>query len=313
MARVVFMGTPDFAVPSLEAMVRGHDVVAVYSQPPRPSGRGMKTRPSAVHERAETLGIPVETPVRLDPDACKHLAVYAPDFLIVVAYGLILPEAVLAIPRKAAINGHASLLPRWRGAAPIHRAIAAGDKVTGTTAMLMEKGLDTGPMLVRREEPVRDDDTTASLHDRLAVLTADVLAEAVARFDAITPVIQPDQDVTWAEKITPAEAEIDFSQPAAVVERRIRAFAPFPGAWFSIPQGDGTSQRVKVLSAEITDQNGTPGQVLDQHANQGPVIAAGEGGVMLTRVQPQGKPAMDGAAFVNGNQLPAQISRTGQG
>ncbi|MGC6485678.1 MAG: methionyl-tRNA formyltransferase [Candidatus Puniceispirillales bacterium] len=312
MARIVFMGTPAFAVPSLEAMARDHEVAAVYSQPPRPSGRGMKTRPSAVHARAEDLGLAVETPLRLDAGAQENLAGYAPDFLIVVAYGLILPEPVLALPRKAAINGHASLLPRWRGAAPIHRAIAAGDTVTGVTAMLMAKSLDSGPMLATREEPIRDDDTTASLHDRLASLTATVLTEAVAGFDHLTPLDQNEADVTWAEKITPAEAEIDFTRPVAEIERRIRAFAPFPGAWFSIRRDDGNSQRIKVLAAEITSGQGQPGTVLGT-AGTGPEIAAADGALVLTRVQPQGKPAMDGAAFLNGNTLPPQIIRSEQG
>ena len=310
MARIVFMGTPAFAVPSLEAMARDHEVAAVYSQPPRPSGRGMKTRPSAVHARAEDLGA-VETPLRLDAGAQETLPVTLLIF-IVVAYGLILPEPVLALPRKAAINGHASLLPRWRGAALIHRAIVAGDTVTGVTAMLMAKSLDSGPMLAAREEPIRDDDTTASLHDRLASLTATVLTEAVAGFDHLTPVDQNEADVTWAEKITPAEAEIDFTRPAAEIERRIRAFAPFPGAWFSIRRDDGNSQRIKVLAAEITSGQGQPGTVLGT-VGTGPEIAAAAGALVLTRVQPQGK-AGDGWRGFSQRQYPApQIIRSEQG
>ena len=189
----------------------------------------MKMRVSAVHARAEELSLHVETPERLDAAAVAGLRAHDADFFIVVAYGLILPDAVLSLPKKAAINGHASLLPRWRGAAPIHRAIAAGDSMTGTTAMLMAKTLDSGPMLCHRQTPINADDTTASLHDRLAQLTADVLAEAVAGFDHLTPVPQNDDEVTWAEKISPAEAEIDFAMPADEIERRIRAFAPFPG------------------------------------------------------------------------------------
>lgn len=315
MARIVFMGTPPFAVPSLERMAAEHDVVAVYSQPPRPSGRGMKVRASAVHARAEELSLHVETPERLDDAAVAGLRALAADFFIVVAYGLILPEVVLSLPKKAAINGHASLLPRWRGAAPIHRAIAAGDSMTGTTAMLMAKALDSGPILCDRQTPIHTDDTTASLHDRLAALTADVLAEAVADFDHLTPVPQNEAEVTWAEKISPAEAEIDFAMPADEIERRIRAFAPFPGAWFAAAQDDGSQQRIKVLAASITGGDdpqsrggSAAGAVLGVGAGGGPLIATGHGRLELTRVQPQGKPVMDGAAFLNGNRLPPQIS-----
>ena len=321
MARIVFMGTPPFAVPSLERMAAEHDVVAVYSQPPRPSGRGMKMRVSAVHARAEELSLHVETPERLDAAAVAGLRAHDADFFIVVAYGLILPEAVLSLPKKAAINGHASLLPRWRGAAPIHRAIAAGDSMTGTTAMLMAKTLDSGPMLCHRQTPINADDTTASLHDRLAQLTADVLAEAVAGFDHLTPVPQNDDEVTWAEKISPAEAEIDFAMPADEIERRIRAFAPFPGAWLTAAHDDGTAQRIKVLAARITgadapqprDASGAAaGEVLGVGAAGGPLIATGDGVLELTRVQPPGKAVMDGAAFLNGNRLPQRISRSEQ-
>lgn len=310
-ARIVFMGTPDFAVPSLTTLAEAHELVAVYSQPPRPSGRGLKLRPSPVQAKAEALDLPVETPLRFDAEAIDRLSQYAPDFLIVVAYGLILPEVVLAIPTRAAINGHASLLPRWRGAAPIHRAIAAGDTVTGSTAMLMAKALDSGPMLLKRDEPIRADDTTASLHDRLAVSTASVLAEAVAEFEALTPIPQDEAAVTWAEKITSAEAEMDFSQPSADIERRIRAFAPFPGAWFGIKDEGGERQRIKVLAASPTETQGEqrPGTLLGKGAAGGPLVATGDGALELTRIQPQGKPVMDGAAFLNGNRLPPRIGQ----
>jgi methionyl-tRNA formyltransferase len=307
------MGTSEFAVPSLESIAKTHDVVAVYSQPPKPSGRGMKVKPSAVHTRADSLGLVIETPTRLDAEITTKLEVLAPDFIIVVAYGLILPKSVLELPKKAAINGHASLLPRWRGAAPIHRAIAAGDKETGTTAMLMVKDLDSGPVLCQRNEVIRDDDTTASLHDRLALLTADVLIHAVADFGNLLPIPQDEAAVTWAEKITSAEAEIDFNLPASMIERRIRAFAPSPGAWFSYPREDGKSQRVKVLVAKETADEGAPGQVLDRKSGDGPIIAAGEGGLALLRIQPEGKSVMDGPAFLNGNRLPPQITRAEQG
>lgn len=307
MARIVFMGTPEFAVPSLEALAGDHDVVAVYSQPPRRSGRGMKLRPSPVQARAESLGLVVETPLRFDPEAEQTLRQYDPDFLIVVAYGLILPQSILDIPRTAAINGHASLLPRWRGAAPIHRAIAAGDAITGTTAMLMAEALDSGPMLTSQQLRINADETTATLHDRLAQLTATVLQDTVRDYDHLTPTAQIEAEVTWADKITPAEAEINFDLPADEIERSIRAFAPFPGAWFAVQREDGTPQRIKVLAASITAHQGSPGQVLGTGASGGPVIATAAGGVELTRIQPQGKPVMDGAAFLNGNHLPEQI------
>ena len=306
-ATIVFMGTPDFAVPSLQRLAARHHIKAVMSQPPRPGGRGMKIRPSPVHAMADQLGLPVETPEKLDDEAMAMIKSHATDFLIVVAYGLILPEPVLALPAKAAINGHASLLPRWRGAAPIHRAIAAGDSITGTTAMLMARALDSGPMLVKREEVIRTDDTAASLHDRLADLTATTLLEAVDRFDSLTPTPQDESAVTWAEKISPAEAEMDFTLPAEEAERRIRAFAPFPGAWFAIPRDADAPHRIKVLAARRVDGKGQPGQVLGRGQAGGPVLACGTGALELMRIQPQGKPVRDGAAFLNGNALPDRM------
>ena len=316
-SRIVFMGTPEFAVPSLERLAASHEVAAVVSQPPRPSGRGMRTRPSPVQSCAERLGLEVATPEKIDAEAVSRLGALAPDFLVVVAYGLILPEAALAIPRKAAINGHASLLPRWRGAAPVHRAIEAGDKVTGATAMLMESALDGGKALVARKEEIKPDDTTAILQDRLAARTAEALLEAVDGFDNITPVPQDEKAVTWARKVSPAEAEIDFDQPAELVERRIRAFAPSPGAWFSAGRADGGLQRVKVLSSTVlpgeNPQGATPGTVLGRGPGEGPLVAAADEALELTSVQPQGKAAMDGAAFLNGNVLPSPIGRKGRG
>ena len=310
------MGTPEFAVPSLELLAGKHDIVAIFSQPPRPSGRGMKARPSAVQAAAERLEIPVFTPANLDADDVARLKELSPDFLVVVAYGLILPEAVLAVPGKAAINGHASLLPRWRGAAPIHRAIEAGDSATGATVMVMESGLDSGPTLLAKEEPIRPDDTTASLHDRLAEVTALALLEAVGGFDSFSPVPQGESGVTWAGKITSAEAEIDFTQPAEALERRIRAFAPSPGAWFSIDDKDGASQRVKVLAAKVVPAKDspevTPGTFLGRGPGGGPLVMAADAAAELTSVQPQGKPVMDGAAFLNGYSLPPVVGRTGR-
>ena len=307
------MGTPQFAVPSLESLAGKHDVALVFSQPPRPSGRGMKTRPSAVQAAAERMGIPVSTPAKLDAGDVARLKELSPDFLAVVAYGLILPEAVLAIPGKAAINGHASLLPRWRGAAPIHRAIEAGDDATGATVMVMESGLDSGPVLLAKEEAIRPGDTTASLHDRLAEVTASALLEAVDGFDSLTPVPQDESEVTWAGKITPAEAEIDFGQPAEAVERRVRAFAPSPGAWFSIEGENGELQRIKVLAVEIVPDKCPattgPGTYLDRGPGGGPLVMAADAAVELASVQPQGRPVMDGAAFLNGYAFPPVVGR----
>ena len=310
--RIVFMGSPDFAVPSLEMCADRHDVIAVYSQPPRKRGRGMAVQPSPVHRRADELGLKVATPLKFNADALAELKEARPEFLIVVAYGIILPRAVLETASVAAINGHASLLPRWRGAAPIHRAIEAGDAETGITTMLMEESLDAGPMLLTRKTDIRPDDTTASLHDRLAGMTADALAETIADYETITPLVQDISKVTWAEKISPSEAEIDFAQPGMVIERRIRAFAPFPGAWLAYG-GDEGQRRLKVLEAEIRAARGNPGQVLGQGAKGGPLIATADGAIELTRVQPQGKPPMDGRAFLNGNSLPQVIRPKEQG
>ena len=314
-SRIIFMGTPEFAVPSLERLARRHGVAAVFSQPPRPSGRGMKARPSPVQVAAEGLGIDVLTPAEIDDDAVSQLRELSPDFLVVVAYGLVLPEEVLEIPGRAALNGHASLLPRWRGAAPIHRAIEAGDEVTGTTAMQMAAALDSGPVLLSREEAIRPDDTAASLHDRLAPLTAEVLVEAVDRFGDLDPVPQDETAVTWARKVSPAEAELDFGEAAEALERRIRAFAPSPGAWISTAEGDGKPRRVKVLAASMVadhDPAGAePGTVLGHGPDGGPLVATADAALELTSVQPQGKAAMDGAAFLNGYTLPAVIRHLG--
>lgn len=314
---IIFMGSPDFAVPSLEACAREHDVKAVFSQPPRKRGRGMAVRPSPVHQRADELGLKVCTPLRFDDNALAELRDIRPEFLVVVAYGIILPVPALEAASVAAINGHASLLPRWRGAAPIHRAIASGDVETGVTTMLMEKELDAGPMLLKRATPVLPDDTTGRLHDRLAGMTADALAETLDRFDDILPEAQDLSKVTWAEKISPAEAEIDFSQPGDVIERRIRAFAPFPGAWLSYADG-AERRRLKVLSGKITaGRDGrdkiSPGEVLGKGGEGGPLIATSDGAIELVLVQPQGRPVMDGRAFLNGNALPQVIlpSETG--
>ena len=304
--RIVFMGTPDFAVPSLKRLAEVHDVVAVYSQPPRRQGRGMKERPSPVHQMALDLGIDVQCPLKFDAQEITRLNAFEPDFLVVVAYGMILPQAVLDIPKKAPINGHASILPRWRGAAPIHRAIEAGDAETGVTAMVMQKGLDTGPMLLLKTTPITATDTTGTLHDRLAEISAEVLAATVNDFETLTPQAQEESLVTWAEKISPQDAEMDFTQSYEAIDRKWRAFSPFPGSWLSLG-GDGPSSRLKVKAIAPAVVRGTPGQVMGKGKDHGPVIACADGGVELVKVQPAGKPVMAGRDFLNGYEMPPQI------
>lgn len=311
--RTVFMGTPDFAVPSLALLAEHHDVIAVYAQPPRRQGRGMKLRPSPVHAKADDLGLPVHTPLRFEAEDIATLSALAPEFLVVVAYGMILPQAVLDIPSVMPINGHASLLPRWRGAAPIHRAIASGDTITGITTMKMEAGLDTGPMLQIMETPIHDDDDTGTLHDRLAEMTAEILLETINAINTITPIPQDHDKAIYAEKITPDEAEINFSQPLSVIEARLRAFRPFPGSWLALGlDDDGKPVRLKVKDIHLDPSaKGKAGEVLGKGAHGGPMIAAADGGVELISVQPQGKPAMSGLDFLNGNTLPSRIIKAG--
>ncbi|NCX84728.1 MAG: methionyl-tRNA formyltransferase, partial [Rhodobacteraceae bacterium] len=231
--RLVFMGTPDFSVPILDALVdAGHEIVCVYCQPPRPAGRGKKDRPTPVHRRADELGICVRHPLNFK-DAADQQAFFDlnADLAVVVAYGLILPQVILDAPQMGCWNIHASLLPRWRGAAPIHRAIMAGDAQTGICIMQMEAGLDTGPVLLRGEMAIDPTDTTASLHDKLASKGADLIVEAIKRDAELTPTPQFEEGVTYAKKIEKAEARVDWSAPAKIVDRQIRALSPFPGAW----------------------------------------------------------------------------------
>ncbi len=246
--RIIFMGTPDFAVPTLGALVdAGHDVVAVYSQPPSRSGRGKQERPSPVHARAEALGIEVRHPVSLkSADEQAAFAALEADIAVVAAYGLLLPQAILDAPKQGCLNVHGSLLPRWRGAAPIHRAVQAGDEETGITIMRMELGLDTGPMLLKGATPI-DRKTTGDLHDELSAMGAALMAETLAQLDELEPEVQDDALATYAPKIDKAEARLDFTKPAHVLEREVRAFAPFPGSWFML-DGD----RVKLLMAEVS-------------------------------------------------------------
>lgn len=319
--KIIFMGTPDFAVPSLNALAKHHDVMAVYSQPPRPSGRGMKLTKSPVHKAAEALGIDVQTPLHFrDDDAVQNLRKYAPQFLVVVAYGLILPQAVLDIPSMMPINGHASLLPRWRGAAPIHHAIASGDAETGVTSMVMQAGLDTGPMLLAEKTPILADDNTGILHDRLSEMTADILVKTLAEIDSITAIPQDDDLACWADKISPSDAQINFGQKVLEIDQRIRGFTPFPGAWLSLNNDDGDDEegrmiRLKVKSAQIRHDktSAKSGTVLGIGAEGGPLIAAADGTVELTQVQPQGKAAMTGRDFLNGYVMPARIHPSKEG
>ena len=295
--KVVFMGTPDFSVPVLDALVAaGHDIAAVYCQPPRPAGRGKKETPTPVHQRAEELGLPVRHPVSLKtPEAQADFAALDADVAVVVAYGLILPQAVLDAPRHGCLNIHASLLPRWRGAAPIHRAIMAGDAETGICIMQMEAGLDTGPVLLREATLIGPEETTGQLHDRLSAMGARLIVDALARLDDLVPAVQPEAGVTYAEKIDKAEAAVDWTRPAPEVDRLIRGLSPFPGAW---TEHDG--HRIKLLASRLATGQGAPGTVLDDALT----VACGHGAVQLLRLQRAGRGAQDAAEFLRGQPLP---------
>ncbi|MDE4305544.1 methionyl-tRNA formyltransferase [Phaeobacter gallaeciensis] len=291
--RVIFMGTPDFSVPVLDALVEaGHEIAAVYCQPPRPAGRGKKDRPTRVHARAEALGLEVRHPVSLKgAEEQAEFAALGADVAVVVAYGLILPQAVLDAPKHGCLNIHASLLPRWRGAAPIHRAIMAGDAETGICIMQMEAGLDTGPVLMRRATAIEAEETTAQLHDRLSAMGAGLIVEALEKLTELVPEVQPEDGVTYASKIDKSEAQIDWSCPAEEVDRKIRGLSPFPGAWCEI---DG--QRVKLLASRLADGSGEAGEVLDDSLT----VACGSGAVELLRLQRAGKGAQDREIFLRG-------------
>jgi methionyl-tRNA formyltransferase len=296
--RVAFMGTPDFAATALKAVAAHHDVVCVYSQPPRPAGRGYKLVPSAVQAKAETLGIPVRCPVNLkSPEDQAAFADLALDIAVVAAYGLILPQAILDAPRLGCINIHASLLPRWRGAAPIQRAIMAGDSATGVTIMQMDKGLDTGAMLSTERLPIGHDDTAATIHDGLAGIGAKLVVETLARLAIgdVVPTPQPEEGVTYAQKIDKAEARIDWLRPAAEVSAKIRGLSPFPGAWCELG-----GERVKILNAAIGNGEGEPGTALDAALT----VACGQGAVRLTRLQRAGAKPTDADGFLNGRPVP---------
>jgi len=291
------MGTPEFSVPILQALAARHQVAAVYCQPPRPAGRGKADRPSPVQVAAERLGLPVRHPVTLRDAATQaEFAAFDADVAVVVAYGLILPQAILDAPRLGCLNIHASLLPRWRGAAPIHRAILAGDAETGICIMQMEAGLDTGPVLMRAAIPIGAEDTTADLHDRLSALGADLVLKTLSGLP-LPAIPQPVDGVTYAAKIDKAEARIDWSRPAVEVDRQIRGLSPFPGAWCEI---DGA--RVKLLRSRCVEGQGAPGQVL-----HGMVIACGTGAVEITLAQREGKRPMTATEFLRGTPLPTAI------
>ncbi len=291
--RIVFMGTPEFSVPVLDALVEaGHEIAAVYCQPPRPAGRGKKERPTPVHARAAALGLEVRYPVSLKgEEAQAEFAALGADVAVVVAYGLILPQAVLDAPKIGCLNIHASLLPRWRGAAPIHRAIMAGDAETGVCIMQMEAGLDTGPVLLRKATEIGAEETTAELHDRLSEMGAAAIVEALATLEDLEPEAQPEDGVTYAEKIDKAEAQVDWSAPAVEVDRKIRGLSPFPGAWCEIE-----GQRVKLLASRLVEGSGAAGEVLDDALT----VACGEGAVQLLRLQRAGKGAQDADVFQRG-------------
>ena len=295
--RIVFMGTPDFAVPTLAALVAaGHDIACVYTQPPRRAGRGQRARLSAVHRAAERHGLALRHPARLD-DA-GEFASLAPDIAVVAAYGLILPPALLDAPRLGCVNVHASLLPRWRGAAPIQRAILAGDDETGITLMQMDAGLDTGPILAQRRLAIGPEDDSGAVHDALAGLGAALAVETLADIAAgrcpARP--QPESGASYAAKIERGETAIDWRECAGAAHRRIRAFSPAPGAWF---EADGA--RIRVLAARpMPEVAAPPGTVLDD----GTVIACGTGGLRLERLQRAGRGALDARAFLRGFRLP---------
>jgi methionyl-tRNA formyltransferase len=298
--RVVFMGTPDFAVPTLEAIAARHEVVAVYSRAPALSGRGLKTRPSPVHAAAERLSVPVEIPARLrDAGAAATLAAYRPDVAVVVAYGLILPKPILDTPRLGCLNLHASLLPRWRGAAPIQRAVMAGDAETGVAIMRMEEGLDTGPVGASERLPIGPELTAGDLHDALSRRGAALMAQALDALEAgsLSFVPQPEAGVTYAAKITNDEARIDWTRPARAVHDHVRGLSPFPGAFFEADLGKGV-ERVKVLRTALADGSGEPGTLLPDAC-----VACGEGALRLVQVQRAGRGPVDAADFFRGVRL----------
>lgn len=300
--RLAFLGTPDFAVAALARLVEaGHEIACVYSQPPAPRGRGQTLKPSPVHAFADAHGLPVRTPASMrDPAEVAAFQALDLDAACVVAYGQILPAAVLDAPRLGSFNLHGSLLPRWRGAAPIQRAVMAGDPVTGVQVMRMTEGLDEGPVLATATTRIGPLDTAGDIHDRLARLGADLLAESLPKIEAgeIEPVPQAEEGITYAKKIRPKEARIDWSKPAAVVDGQIRGLSPFPGAWFTAQTEKGPV-RVKVLACRREDGEGAPGEVLDEDL----LVACGAGAVRLMRLQREGRGPQESDVFLRGFPL----------
>lgn len=299
--RIVFAGTPEFAVPALAALIdAGHDVVAVLTQPDRAAGRGRRLTPSPVKCAAGAAGIAVHQPASLrGSEPPRLLAELDLELIVVVAYGLILPPAVLAVPRRGCWNIHFSLLPRWRGAAPVQRAILAGDAETGVSIMQMEAGLDTGPVLLREATPIGPEDTTGTLHDRLAEIGARLVVAALARLDSLASEPQPEAGASYAAKIDKAEAEVDWARPAPEIDRQIRGLSPFPGAWTLV-----RGQRVKLLASRQAQGQGAPGTVLDAALT----VACGTGALRLTRLQRAGRGAQGTEEFLRG--FPVQPGET---
>jgi len=301
--RIIFMGTPEFSVPTLRVLKEaGHQIVAVYSQPPRPGGRrGLDLQKSPVHQAAELLGIPVFTPLNFKDEADRQqFRSLNADVAVVVAYGLLLPEAILSGTRLGCYNGHASLLPRWRGAAPIQRAIMAGDSKTGMMVMKMEKGLDTGPVALSREVAIGENSTAGELHDQLMLVGARAMVEAMEKLEAgdLPLTSQPEEGILYASKIDKNETRIDFTRPASEVHNHVRGLSPFPGAWFEV-EIHGRTERVKVLGSELADGQGEPGNVIDDRMT----VACGVGAVRLTRLQKAGGKPLAAADFLRGMPL----------
>jgi methionyl-tRNA formyltransferase len=307
--RLIFMGTPEFAVPTLLELVgHGHDIAAVYTRAPKPAGRGMKLQPTPIEQQAKRLGIPVLTPTTLKtPEAPEEYRSHKADAAVVVAYGMILPQAILDIPPLGCFNLHASLLPRWRGAAPINRAIMAGDAETGVMVMKMAAGLDTGDIAMAERIAIADTMTAADLHDTLARLGADLMVRAIGALERgqLRLTGQGDQGVSYAAKIEKAEARIDWHKPAPLVLRHVHGLSPFPGAWCEMPI-EGEAVRVKILRCAVADGSGEPGKLLDDHLT----VGCGDGAIRIVELQRAAKAPMKADEFLRGTPLlpPARLS-----
>ncbi len=306
--KIAFLGTSVFAVPALKALVEaGHDVVAVYTRAPQPAGRGQQERKTPVHELADELDLPVRTPASLKSDeAAAAFKALDLDAAVVVSYGHILPKSFLDAPVLGCVNIHGSLLPRWRGAAPIHRALLAGDAETGVTTMRMDEGLDTGPMLLAERTPLSAADTAESVHDRLAAMGATLIVSTLDGLmrKSIEAVPQPKEGVTYAHKLGREEGLLDWRRPAAELERKVRAFHPWPGTAFEAPKEGGEAERIKVLEAALALASGAPGTLSVAHDGY-PLVACGSGALRLLKLQRAGKAAQSADAFLRGFALPA--------